>query len=72
MLTMLPVLGGEIVERQQCVAILGQALGGLLVFQLVGFEEDVEGGLGGDPGLCHPDLLQRPLGLRLRAHWQLV
>src|SRR5438067_13307059 len=41
-----PVFGGEIVEREQGLAILRQALGGLVVFQLVGCDEGVKRGLG--------------------------
>jgi hypothetical protein len=32
----LPVLGWEVVERQQRIAVLGQAIGSSLVFELVG------------------------------------
>jgi hypothetical protein len=41
-----PVLGGEIVEGEQGLAILRQALGGLVVFRLVGGDEGVERSLG--------------------------
>src|SRR4051794_15862859 len=41
-----PVFGGEIVECEQGLAILRQALGGLTIFQLVGCDEGVERGLG--------------------------
>ena len=53
-----PVFGGEIVEGEQGLAILCQALGGLIVFQLVGCDEGVERGLGVLAGLGHPDFLQ--------------
>src|SRR3954466_3239711 len=52
-----PVLGGEIVEGEQGMAVLRQARGGLIVFQLVGGDEGVERGLGVLAGLGHPDLL---------------
>ena len=39
---MLPVLGGEVVEGQQRVAILDQALGRLVVFDAPGLDEGVE------------------------------
>ena len=42
----LPVLGGEVVEGEQRVAILVQAICGFVVFQLVAFDEGVEGRLG--------------------------
>jgi hypothetical protein len=38
--------GGEIVEGQQCIAILDQALDRLLVFDAPGFGEGFEGGEG--------------------------
>ena len=52
-----PVFGREIVECEQGLAILCQALGGLIVFQLVGCDEGVERGLGVLARLRHPDLL---------------
>jgi len=66
-----PVLGWEVVESQQRVAILAQAVGRLLVFQRVALHEGVERQLGGGLGFGHPDLLQRALGFRLLALWQL-
>src|SRR5712672_1274567 len=48
---------GKIVECEQGLAILRQALGGLMVFQLVGCGEGVERGLGVLARLGHPDLL---------------
>src|SRR5437588_5227112 len=53
-----PVFGGEIVECEQGLAILRQALGGLIVFQLVDCDEGVERGLGNLARLGHPDFLQ--------------
>src|SRR4051795_2117831 len=53
-----PVFGGKIVECEQGLAILRQALGGLIVFQLVGCDEGVERGLGNLARLGHPDFLQ--------------
>jgi hypothetical protein len=64
---MLPVLGGEVVERQQCVAILDQALDRRVVLDTPAFEEGVERREGILLGLGRPDLLQRPLGFRLLA-----
>src|SRR5215213_4963936 len=60
-----PMFGGEIVEREQGLAILCQARGGLIVFHLVGCDEGGERGLSVLAGLGHPDFLQGPLGLRL-------
>ena len=69
---MLPVLGGEVVEGEQRVAILDQALDRLVVFDAPGFDEGVERGERILLGLGHPNLLQRPLGFRLLALGQLV
>ncbi len=69
---MLPVLGGEVVEGEQHVAILGQALDRLVVFRAVGFRERIEGGLGVLPGLGHPDVLKRSLGFALQTLRQSV
>src|SRR5580658_7997594 len=69
---MFPVLGGEVVEGEERVAIFRQALDRLLVLCAVGFEERIECGLGGLPGFCHPDILQCALGLGLQALRQLV
>ena len=69
---MLPVLGGEVVESQQCVAILGQTLDRLVVFDAPAFDEGVEGHERILLGLGHPDLLESPLGFRLLALRQLI
>ena len=69
---MLPVLGREVVEGEQRVAILDQALDRLVVFDAPGFDEGIERGERILLGLGHPDLLQRPLGFRLLALRQLV
>src|ERR1700682_3480530 len=50
--------GREVVERQQRVPILAQAVGRLLVFGRVALDEGVERPLGGGLGFGHPDLLQ--------------
>src|SRR5438477_1171967 len=62
-----PVLGREVVESEQRVSILAQAVGRLRVFQRVALDEDVECQLGGGLGFGHPDLLQRAFGFRLLA-----
>src|ERR1700732_2386316 len=69
---MLPVLSRKVVESKQRVAILDQALDSLVVFDAPGFDEGVECGECILPGLGHPDLLERTLGLRLLALGQLV
>src|SRR4051795_6830565 len=52
-----PVFGGKIVEGEQSMAILCQARGGLVVFELVGCHEGVERSRGVLAGLGHPDFL---------------
>src|SRR5215813_11068104 len=69
---MLPVLSREVVEAEQGVAILDQALDRLVVFDAPGLDEDVEGGKRIRLGFGHPDFLQCPLGFRLLAVWQFV
>ena len=69
---MLPVLGREVVESEQRVAILDQAFDRLVVFDAPGFDEGVERRERILLGLGHPDLLQRPLGFRVLALRQLV
>src|SRR6516162_3500275 len=59
---MLPVLSREVVEAEQGVAILDQALDRLVVFDAPGLDEGVEGGKRIRLGLGHPDFLQCPLG----------
>src|SRR5207344_2752781 len=63
---------GKVVERQQRIAVLGQAIGRSLVFDLVGFDKGFQGRNGILRGLGHPDLLQRTLGLGVQALRQLV
>ena len=61
------MLGGEVVEGKQRVAILDETLDRLLIFAAVGFDEGIEGGFGAVSGLCHPDIVQRALGLAVQA-----
>jgi hypothetical protein len=53
----LPMFGGKIIEGQQRLAILLQAFGGLLVFDRVGFDENIERDLGVGRSFSHPDRL---------------
>ncbi len=53
----LPVLGREVVEGEQHVAVLGQAGHRLVVLGAIGIEEEVEGLLRHLLGLGHPDVL---------------
>ena len=57
-----PVLGREVVEREQRLAILRQALGRLRVFGAVAGQELIERGLGIRLGLRHPDFVQCHFG----------
>src|SRR5262245_49618977 len=66
------LLGREVVEGEQSVEILDQALGRLVVFDALGLDEGVEGRKRILLGLGHPDFLQRPLGFRLLALRQFV
>src|SRR5262249_47375187 len=69
---MLPVLGRGVVEGELHVAIIDQALGRLVIFDVPGLDEGVEGRKRILLGLGHPDFLQRPLGFRLLALRQFV
>lgn len=68
----LPMLGREVVEREERLAVLGQAGGRLIVLDGVALDESVERGLGVGPGVGHPDVLQGPLPSRLLAPGQFV
>src|ERR1700704_6129473 len=57
---MLPVLGREVVEGEQRVAILDQALDRLVVFDAPGLDEGVERHERIPFSVDHPDFLQRP------------
>jgi hypothetical protein len=48
----LPVFGGEVVESQQHIAILGQAFGGFLVLDPVALDESIECSLSAICPLC--------------------
>jgi hypothetical protein len=64
---MLPVLGREIVEGEQRLAILDQAFHRLVLFDAPGFDEDVERCERILLGLGHPDFLEHPLGFGVLA-----
>jgi hypothetical protein len=66
------MLGREVVEGEQRVAIPDQAFNRLVVFDATDLDESVEGGKRILLGLGHPDFLQRPLGFRLLAVRQFV
>ena len=65
------MLGREVVEGEQRVAVLVEAIGRLFVFRRVALDEGVECQFGDGFRFGHPDLLQRALGLRLLALRQL-
>ena len=69
---MLPVFGGEVVEGEQRVSVLGQAIGGLVVFGLVLGKETIEGFLGIVAPLGHPDFSEIRLGPGLNRLWEFV
>jgi hypothetical protein len=71
------MLGREVVEGQQLIAIFDQALDYLLVFDAPDLDEDIERRERILLGLGHPDLLQRPLSFSVAgssvtcsAHWR--
>jgi hypothetical protein len=69
---MRPVLGGEIEERQQRVAILEQAIDGFVVFGRVFLGEDRHRGFGRSAVLGKPDFAQIPMRIGLNRLRQLV
>jgi hypothetical protein len=52
------MLGGKIIERQQCVAIFLEAGNSFVVFDAIKLDETIECGLGILARLGHPDVLQ--------------
>lgn len=67
-----PVLGREVVEGEEHVAVLGQAGTGLLVFGAVLLQEVAAGFPGLPVGLRESDLVKVGLGLRLQSLGELV
>jgi hypothetical protein len=59
-------------RQAERIAIFDQALDSFVVFDAPGFDEGVERHECILLGLGHPDLLERTLGFRLLALWQLV
>lgn len=59
------MLGWKIVEGEQLLAILDQAFGGLGIFCLEGFNEQIKGLMRILAGLGLPDVVQHLLGLGL-------
>jgi len=53
----LPMLGWEVIEGQEHVAVFGQFADGFVVFHAVGCDEEVEGRLGIHPGFGLPNIV---------------
>ena len=68
----LPMLGREVEEGEQLVAILHQAVDRLVVFRAVFLGKDVDRLLGGRPIRRRPDLAQVMLDLALDRFRHLV
>jgi hypothetical protein len=66
---MLPILGGVALEHEQRFTISVEIFCRLVAPQAVSLEEGIEGRLGVNVGLCHPDILERAFGLRQLALW---
>src|SRR5438128_11205220 len=66
----LPMLSREVIERQQRLPVLRQAIYRLVVLDGVSLDKGVESGVGVLLRLGHPDVLQSALSLRLLALWQ--
>ena len=60
------MLGRVVVERQQGIAVLAQAVHGLWILGLEALEGAIQGLFGVPAGRGHPDLVQ--LGLDLGLH----
>src|SRR5665213_3993451 len=67
-----PMLGREVVERQQRFTVSDQTLGRLRIFGAVGLQEGVEGAMRRSARLGHPDCLDRTLGFALYRTRQVV
>ena len=67
-----PVLRWKIVENQQSITILGEAVGGLGILGLIGVDEEIESLPGLLPAFRHPDLMKTLLGLLLKGFGQFV
>ncbi len=62
----LPVLGRDIVEGEQAITVLDQAVCRFIVLGAISLDEEAKRRLGIGPGLGHPDILNMALGLALR------
>jgi len=61
----IPMLGREVEEGQQCFAVPGQAVDRLVMFRLVFLGEYIDGYLGQSAARRHVDFAQIPLHVRL-------
>ena len=68
----IPMLGRELIERKQCLAILGQALDRLVVFRSVFLGEDVDRHFGRSPVRRQVDLAQILLHVGLHREGDFV
>lgn len=66
------MLGREVIEGQQLVAVLDQALRSLWVFRLEAVDEQIEGGMCVLTGFRLPDVVQHFLGFRLGPFGKVV
>lgn len=62
---MFPMLRWEAIEGQEYITIFGQFPHGFVVFDAVGCDEEVKGGLGIHVGFCLPDVMQVAFGFGL-------
>src|ERR1700759_775324 len=69
---MVPMLGREVEEGEQCVPVLGQASDRLLVFRTIFLEENVDGGLRDCAGRCSINLSKVCLHVDLDREGDLV
>ena len=56
------MLGGEVVERQECVPVFDQLLGRFFIFDAIGFNEQVKSFFGVLSGVGLPDIMEFFLG----------
>ena len=61
----LSVFGQQVVEGEQIGLVLGQAFDRPVIFNVLSFNEEIEGGIRSRLGFCHPDVLQMRFGFRL-------
>lgn len=60
-----PVFGREVIEGEKHVSVPNQLGDRLVVFDTIGLDEEIEGGIGFRPGLGLLDIVQMALGVAL-------